>query len=118
MISVTVNAAKKLKAILDKNQPNNPEAGIRFGIKGGGCSGCEYLPLAIATRPSFGDKIFESNGIRIFVDPLHLRFIDETQIDHNGSLLDGGFVFNNPNAKTSCGCGVSFQLKDPVPEKK
>lgn len=112
MITITPEAAKRLQIILNKAQPNNPEAGIRFGVKGGGCSGYTYLPLAAFPRPAFGDKIFESSGIRIFVDPLHLRFIDDTEIDHNGNLLEGGFVFNNPNARNSCGCGISFELKD------
>lgn len=112
MITVTPEAAKRLKVMCDKAQPNNPEAGIRFGIKGGGCSGYTYCPLTVFPRPAFGDKIFESNGIRIFVDPLHMSFVAGTEINHNGSLLDGGFFFINPNAKSSCGCGISFELKD------
>lgn len=117
MIMITPEAAKRLKSMLNKAQPNNPEAGIRFGIKSGGCSGYTYLPLAVFPHPAFGDEIFESNGIRVFVDPLHLRFVDGTAINHNGSLLDGGFVFINPNAKTSCGCGISFELKSDATKK-
>lgn len=110
MITVTPEAARRLKKILDKNQPNNPEAGIRLAVKAGGCSGFMYIPLTVASGPHSHDNVFESNGIRIFVDPKSLIIVKGTEIDHNGNLLDG-FTFNNPNAKTGCGCGTSFELK-------
>jgi len=110
MITVTPEAAKRLKNLLDKDQPNNPEAGIRFAIKSGGCSGFLYLPLTVAAKPSSHDNIFESNGVRIFVDPKSLVIVKGTEIDHTGNLIDG-FMFNNPNAKNGCGCGTSFDLK-------
>ena len=110
MITITLNAAKRLKSMLDKNQPNNDQAGIRLAIKGGGCSGFIYIPLTVAARPSPHDNVFESNGVRIFVDPKSLVVVKGTEIDHNGNLLEG-FMFNNPNAKSTCGCGTSFELK-------
>ncbi len=110
MITVTPEAAKRLKNLLDKDQPNNPEVGIRFAIKSGGCSGFLYLPLTVAAKPSSHDNIFESNGVRIFVDPKSLVIVKGTEIDHTGNLIDG-FMFNNPNAKNGCGCGTSFDLK-------
>ncbi len=96
--------------MLDKNQPNNPEAGIRLAVKAGGCSGFMYIPLTVAARPTPHDKVFESNGIRVFVDPKSWVIVKGTEIDHNGNLLEG-FTFNNPNAKNNCGCGTSFELK-------
>ncbi len=110
MITVTPAAAKRFKIMLDRSQPNNPEAGIRLAIKSGGCSGFIYIPLTVAARPSSHDNVFESNGVRIFVDPKSFVIVKGTEIDHNGNLLEG-FIFNNPNAKNGCGCGVSFELK-------
>lgn len=110
MITVTPEAAKRIKIMLDKAQPNNSEAGVRLAVKAGGCSGFLYIPLSIVAKPNSWDKVFESNGIKIFVDPKSLVIVDGTEIDHTGNLLEG-FVFKNPNAKTSCGCGVSFDLK-------
>jgi iron-sulfur cluster assembly protein len=110
MITVTLEAAKRLKKILDKNQSNNPEAGIRLAIRAGGCSGFVYIPLTVTAKPHPHDNVFESNGIRIFVDPKSLVIVKGTEIDHTGNLLDG-FVFNNPNAKNNCGCGTSFEIK-------
>lgn len=110
MITVTPEAAKCLKTMINKSQPNNPEAGIRFAVKAGGCSGFIYIPLTAETKPKSYDNIFESNGVRIFVDPKSLIIVKGTEIDHTGNLLEG-FVFNNPNIKNGCGCGNSFELK-------
>ncbi len=110
MITVTTEAAKRLQGMLNKSQPNNPEAGIRLAVKSGGCSGFMYIPLTVVAKPNPYDKIFESNGIRIFVDPKSFVIVKGTEINHTGNLLDG-FVFNNPNAKNGCGCGTSFELK-------
>lgn len=110
MITVTERAAKRLKDMIDKSQPGNPEAGIRLAVKSGGCSGFIYIPLTVAAQPNPHDNIFESNGIRVFADPKSLVIVKGTEIDHTGNLLEG-FVFNNPNAKTGCGCGTSFELK-------
>lgn len=110
MITVTPEAAKRLKAMIDKSQPNSDQAGVRLAIKSGGCSGLLYIPLTVAAKPSPHDNIFESSGVRVFVDPKSLVIVQGTEIDHTGNLLEG-FVFNNPNAKSACGCGISFQLK-------
>ncbi len=110
MITVTPEAAKRIKIMLDKVQPNNLEAGVRLAVKAGGCSGFIYIPLTIAVKPSSWDKVFESNGVKVFVDPKSFVIVDGTEIDHTVNLLEG-FVFNNPNAKSNCGCGTSFELK-------
>jgi iron-sulfur cluster assembly protein len=89
---------------------SSPTAGIRFAVKAGGCSGFIYIPLTVATKPNKHDQIFESNGTKIFVDPKSLIIIDGTEIDLSNNLIEG-FIFNNPRAKASCGCGTSFELK-------
>ena len=111
MITITEKAALILRRMIEKEQPDNTEAGIRLAIKAGGCSGFEYLKPKVEIKPIAHDLVFESNGVRIFVDPkTHNIFLKGTEIDHTGNLLEG-FVFNNPNAKTGCGCGTSFELK-------
>ena len=111
MITVTEKAAQRLGQMLNKIVLNNPEAGIRFSVKSGSCSGFTYIPLTISAKPNPKDSVFEPRGIRIFVDPKSLPLVDGTEIDLSDNLLDG-FIFKNPNAKSSCGCGVSFELKD------
>lgn len=97
--------------MLERSPIMTEESGIRLAVKAGGCSGFIYIPLAVVAKPNPKDSVFESNGIRIFIDPKSMPVVDGTEIDHTGNLLEG-FTFNNPNAKNSCGCGVSFQLKD------
>lgn len=110
MITVTPKAAARLKTMLDKSPLNSDSAGIRLAVKSGGCSGFMYIPLAVAAKPNPYDSVFESNGIMIFVDPKSLIVVNETEIDHSDNLLES-FIFNNPNAKSPCGCGTSFELK-------
>ena len=110
-ITVTLRAAERLRLMIDKNQPNNNQAGIRLAVKSGGCSGFTYSPLSVDAKLNPHDLVFESNGIRIFVDPKSHVIVKGTEIDYSTDLLTGGFVFNNPNAKASCGCGTSFDLK-------
>ncbi len=109
-ITVTERAAQRLRQMLEKSAVYNPYVGIRFAVKAGGCSGFVYERLTVSAKPNLYDKVFESNGIRIFVDPKSLVIVKGTEIDHSGNLLEG-FVFNNPNAKNGCGCGTSFELK-------
>lgn len=115
MVTITEKAAVKIRQELDainshNNKNNLPEMiGFRLAIKAGGCHGLEYCfyPIYFSEKH---DKIYQSYGIKIYVDRKSLTVIEGTEIDHNGNLLEG-FVFNNPNAKTSCGCGTSFELK-------
>lgn len=112
MITVTPEAAKHLKALIERAFPDNPNAGIRLAVKAGGCSGFSYLPLKPEPKPEDKfDEVYESNGVRIFVFKQILPFVKGTEIDFTNNLLQSNFVFNNPNAKQSCGCGSSFDLK-------
>ena len=89
---------------------NEGESGLRVGIKAGGCSGFEYT-LGWERAPRETDVVFESaDGAKVFVDPRSLRFLDGTVLDYDTNLLSKGFVFNNPHAKSTCGCGVSFSI--------
>ena len=105
-ITLTERTAERIKAIFKERQM--PDGGIlRVGIKGGGCSGFSYT-LDVCTKPAKDDELFESHGVRIVCDPKSHLYLNGTEVDYNDDLLKGGFVFNNPNAKRSCGCGASF----------
>lgn len=114
MITVTERAATRLRSKIQTSQfRNSPEVGIRLGVKAGGCSGFIYTPLDVEARPDKKyDEVSESCGIRMFVFKRILPIVDGTEIDHSSENLLESFIFNNPNAKTSCGCGTSFELKD------
>jgi iron-sulfur cluster assembly protein len=106
MIQITENAARHIEKMLAKR--NAGESGLRVGVKAGGCSGFEYT-FAWATSPRPDDSVFEANGgVQVFVDPKSLRLLNGTVLDYDTSLLSKGFVLNNPNAKSTCGCGTSF----------
>ena len=81
--------------------------GLRVGVKGGGCSGLSYS-LGFDKEAHEGDKKIEIDGVNIFVDPKSLFYLSGTQLDYTDGLNGKGFVFNNPNASKSCGCGSSF----------
>lgn len=105
-VALTSKAAHKVKRILSRHRL--PEtAALRIGIKGGGCRGFSYT-LDVVDHPTESDQEFESNGVRIVVDSKSLLYLDGTELDYDDTLLKGGFVFRNPNAKSRCGCGASF----------
>lgn len=109
MISVSENAAKQALKIMQDNEIDAANAGIKVGVKAGGCSGLNYV-LEIVEHPSDNDRVFADNGIRIFVDPKSYLYLTGTQLDWEGGMMGGNFKFNNPNAKRSCGCGTSFAV--------
>ena len=104
--TLTPKAAEKIKKIFAEQQM--PEGScLRVGIKGGGCSGFSYM-LDVTDKPAADDEVYESNGVRVVTDPKSSLYLSGTEVDYEDSLLKGGFIFNNPNAKRSCGCGASF----------
>ncbi len=105
MISVTPKAVQKIKEQFARHGVT--EGGLRLGVQGGGCSGLSYL-FRLETKQRPQDNVFEFDGIRIFVDPKSLLYLDGMTLDYQESLIRSGFVFDNPNAKKSCGCGTSF----------
>jgi len=87
------------------------ETALRVGVKAGGCSGYEYV-FGWERAPKDTDLIFEGpGGAKVYVDPRSLRVLDGTTLDYDTSLLSRGFVFNNPNATSVCGCGASFSIE-------
>jgi iron-sulfur cluster assembly protein len=106
MIEISEGAAKKIKTLTTKQGIS--DGGLRVGVKGGGCSGLSYT-FAWEREPRLGDEVFEgADGAKIFVDKKSLLFLKGTTLDYDTALLTQGFVFHNPNAKSTCGCGSSF----------
>jgi iron-sulfur cluster assembly protein len=105
-IALTPKAAAQVKKV--KSENNIPEThALRLGVKGGGCSGFTYV-LGFDEHPKENDKIMESEGIRVFIDPKSLFYLSGTVLDFSDGLNGKGFVFNNPQASKTCGCGSSF----------
>ena len=107
MITVTNNA--KEQAITLMNEVGKPNLFIRVGVEGGGCSGLTYQ-LKFDNEEKEGDKVFEDNGVKIVVDKKSYLYLIGTSLDYSGGLNGKGFVFNNPNAGRTCGCGESFSI--------
>ncbi len=105
MISVSTVAATKINELLAEEQ--KPSSGLRVFVQGGGCSGFQY-GLMIEDAPGEVDQQIESNGIRLFVDPISARYLTGAEVDFVDSVTGGGFTIRNPNAKSTCGCGQSF----------
>ena len=106
MIAITETAARKMRTLMAKQGVS--EGGLRVGVKGGGCSGLSYT-FAWEKQARTGDEVFDGpDGARLFVDKKSLLYLNGTVLDYDTSLIGTGFVFNNPNAKATCGCGSSF----------
>lgn len=109
MIKVS-DQAKEKAAILMKEDGFDPENDyIRVGVKSGGCSGLEYV-LKFDKEKTDTDQIFEDNGVKILVDKKSILYLAGTTLEYSGGLNGKGFIFNNPNAARTCGCGESFSL--------
>ena len=104
MITLTDSAAKKIKSLLLKKS----ETGVRAAVQGGGCSGFTYQ-LKFDNQDE-KDKVIESHGVRVYVDPKSFLYLMGTLIDFVDELNQSGFKFVNPNAKRTCGCGESFSI--------
>ncbi len=105
-ITISDRAALEIKRVMEENTV--PEtAGLRVGVKGGGCSGFSYM-LGFDEMSRDSDKIIESNGVRVFVDERSLPYLTGVTLDYQDGLSGKGFTFDNPNATRTCGCGHSF----------
>ena len=105
-ISLTEAAAATIKNLLV--QKNVPDYGLRVFVSGGGCSGLQYgMALEEEARPY--DHIVEMAGVKVFVDPTSMMYLQGATIDYEDSLMGGGFRIDNPNHVSSCGCGHSFK---------
>jgi iron-sulfur cluster assembly protein len=103
-IHVTPKAVEKIRQAFAREAVTG---GLRLGVLGGGCSGLSYQ-FKFATEPRAKDHIFEFDDVKVFVDPKSMLFLDGMTLDWHDSLMQSGFVFNNPHATKSCGCGTSF----------
>lgn len=105
-ITLTEKAANHVKNFIAKRGKG---VGLRLAVRTTGCSGMAYV-LEFVDEPNPGEQEFESHGVRVFVDPKSLAYIDGTELDYAREGLNEGFKFNNPNVKDTCGCGESFNV--------
>ncbi|WP_179344500.1 HesB/IscA family protein [Winogradskyella ursingii] len=109
MIKVSETAKKKVVELMTDDGYNPASDYVRVGVKSGGCSGLSY-DLKFDNSQIDGDKVFEDNGVKIIVDKKSFLYLIGTTLEYSGGLNGTGFVFNNPNANRTCGCGESFSL--------
>jgi iron-sulfur cluster assembly accessory protein len=109
MINVSPNAATKISELLAEEQKQN--SGLRVFVQGGGCSGFQY-GLMIEENGGDADQVFESNGVKLFVDPISIRYLKGAEVDFVETVTGGGFTIKNPNATSTCGCGSSFTTEE------
>src|SRR4051812_49815755 len=114
MVTLTEIATKKVTEFLATQE--QPEAGLRVAVKGGGCSGFQYQ-LALDEKHD-GDEVFDHEGIRILVDEQSLRYVDGSTVDYTESLMGAGFQVNNPNVVAACGCGSSLHAAGAEPSPR
>jgi iron-sulfur cluster assembly protein len=110
MISITDRGAEKVREFLAAQEADLSLAGLRVGVRGGGCSGFQYQ-LAIDEQRQ-GDEVFEDHGLRLLVDGPSLPYVRGSVIDYEESLQGAGFKVNNPNVVAACGCGSSFRVAE------
>ena len=109
MIKVSETAKKKVVELMQDDGFNPTEHYVRVGVKSGGCSGLSY-DLKFDKSQEDEDKVFEDNGVKIIIDKKSFLYLIGTTLEYSGGLNGTGFVFNNPNANRTCGCGESFSL--------
>jgi iron-sulfur cluster assembly accessory protein len=109
MITVTTTAASKIHELLAEE--NKTQAALRVFVQGGGCSGFQYgLMIDEGEGQTDTDQNIESNGVRLLVDPISARYLKGAEVDFVDNITGGGFTIRNPNAKSTCGCGQSFNV--------
>lgn len=107
MVQLTETAVSKVKEILDTQEPR--PAGLRIAVVGGGCSGFSYS-MAFENTPNMLDKTYSFDNLKVFIDQASLLYLDGAEVDYVETLEGSGFKFNNPNVKSTCGCGSSFSV--------
>lgn len=108
-VILTEIAAREVKTIIEQQGLDADKVRLRVGVKGGGCSGFSYL-LDLTETQKETDEVFEQHGVKIIIDPKSLLYLGGVMVDFKDEIMGRGFVFNNPNATSSCGCGSSFSV--------
>jgi iron-sulfur cluster insertion protein len=106
VIHVTEAAASKIQELLAEE--GKTDSGLRVFVQGGGCSGFQYGLMIEEAGAGVGDQLFESNGVKLLVDPVSLSYLKGAEVDFVDTITGGGFTIKNPNASSTCGCGSSF----------
>ena len=106
-LQVTDRAVKRIRVAMAKEGVSPTEGGLRLGVMGGGCTGLSYS-IKFDTQPRDRDRIYEIDGVRVFVDPKSFVYLHGMTLDYEETLMRQGFNFINPNSSRSCGCGSSF----------
>jgi iron-sulfur cluster assembly accessory protein len=106
-LAINVSSAAATKIVELLTEENKQNSGLRVFVQGGGCSGFQY-GLMIEDEPGTTDQVFESNGVKLFVDPISVRYLKGASVDFVDNVAGGGFTIKNPNAVSTCGCGQSF----------
>ncbi len=108
VVTLTERAAERVQTIM--NRAEKSYAGLRVGVKNGGCAGMEYTMTYAQTRGPH-DEVIEDKGVKLLIDPTAVMFLLGTEMDYKSDRMRSGFVFNNPNQTSACGCGESVSLK-------
>jgi iron-sulfur cluster assembly accessory protein len=106
MINVSETAAAKITELL--TDETKAGSGLRVFVQGGGCSGFQYGLMIEENGQGAGDQVYESHGVRLYVDPISVRYLMGAEVDFVDTITGGGFTIKNPNATSTCGCGQSF----------
>ncbi len=106
-VRISEAAAREIQNIIKQQELDADKVRLRVGVKGGGCSGFSYL-LDLTETQKDTDEMFEMHGIKVIVDPKSLLYLSGVTVDFKDEIMGRGFVFNNPNATSTCGCGSSF----------
>lgn len=106
-VTLTTDAVTHIKRLCAENDMAG--FGLRYGLQGGGCSGYTYL-MEFEEGPQPDDEVFDFDGVRVFMNPLHIEYLRGSTIDYSDTLIGAGFQIKNPNVKRQCGCGSSFDV--------
>jgi iron-sulfur cluster insertion protein len=106
MFNITEKAAKKIKSIIDEE---NPDLKLRVFVQGGGCTGFQY-GFTLEETPEEDDHVFERDGIQVVIDSISMNYVNDAEIDYEESMMGSQFKIKNPNVTATCGCGSSFAV--------
>lgn len=109
ILTLTGSAVSQVQRIMQLQDEEKPVIGLRIGVKNAGCSGMTYS-MDFATEEGPNDEIIELDDLKILIDPAAIMFLIGTELDYKEEKLSSGFVFNNPNVTSTCGCGESFTV--------